>query len=81
MTLRDSHICDLHHSLQQCRILNSLSEARDQTHNFMALTQIRFHYSTKGHPGVIFLELSNRAGFCIPESIVNNSFLERQGGG
>ena len=26
-----SHICDLHHSLQQSRILNSLSKARDQT--------------------------------------------------
>ena len=25
-----SHICDLHCSLQQCRILNPLSEARDQ---------------------------------------------------
>jgi len=26
-----SHICDLHHSSHQCRILNSLSEARDRT--------------------------------------------------
>ena len=26
-----SHICDLHHSLHQCRILNPLSEVRDQT--------------------------------------------------
>ena len=26
-----SHICDLHHSLQQHQILNPLSEARDQT--------------------------------------------------
>ena len=26
-----SHICDLHHSLQQCQILNSLSDARDWT--------------------------------------------------
>ena len=26
-----SHICDLHHSLHQCQILNPLSEARDQT--------------------------------------------------
>ena len=30
-----SHICDLHHSLWQCQILNSLSEARDQTHILM----------------------------------------------
>ena len=27
-----SGICDLHHSLQQCQILNPLSEARDGTH-------------------------------------------------
>ena len=24
-----SHVCDLHHSSQQCQILNPLSEARD----------------------------------------------------
>ena len=29
------HICDLCHSLQQCQILNPLSEARDQTHILM----------------------------------------------
>ena len=26
-----SHICDLHHSSRQCRLLNRLSKARDQT--------------------------------------------------
>ena len=31
-TLDPSHICDLCFSLLQCQILNSLSEARDQTH-------------------------------------------------
>ena len=30
-TLDPSHICNLHHSLWQCWILNQLSEARDQT--------------------------------------------------
>ena len=30
-----NHICDLHHSLWQCRILNPLNEARDQTHILM----------------------------------------------
>ena len=30
-----SHVCDLQHSLKQCRILNPLMEARDQTHIFM----------------------------------------------
>ena len=37
-----SHICDLHHSSLQCQILNPLSEARDQTHSLMVLSQIRF---------------------------------------
>ena len=27
-----SHICNLHHSLQQCWILNPLRKARDQIH-------------------------------------------------
>lgn len=26
------HICDLHRSLQQCQVLNPLTEARDQSH-------------------------------------------------
>ena len=26
-----SHLCDLHHSSQQCQVLNPLSEAGDQT--------------------------------------------------
>ena len=34
--IRDlSHICDLHHSSQQCWIFNPLSKARDQTCIFM----------------------------------------------
>ena len=30
-----SCVCDLHHSSQQCQILNPLSKARGQTHNLM----------------------------------------------
>ena len=30
-----SHICNLHHSSQQCQILNPLSEARDWIHILM----------------------------------------------
>ena len=32
-TLDPSCICNLHHSLQQCGILNPLSQARDRTHH------------------------------------------------
>ena len=35
-----SLICDLHRSLWQHQILNPLSEARDQTHNFMDASQV-----------------------------------------
>ena len=34
-TLDTSCVCDLHHSSQQCQILNPLSKARDRTHNLM----------------------------------------------
>ena len=37
-----SHICDLHHSSRQCRILNPLSEARDRTFILLDTSQIRF---------------------------------------
>ena len=45
-----SCIWDLHHSLQQCRILNPLSEARDRTHNLKVPSWIRFHCATTGTP-------------------------------
>jgi len=35
-----SHVCDLHHSSRQCRILNPLSEAKDQTQVLMDASQV-----------------------------------------
>ena len=32
-----SHVCDLHHSSQQLRILNPLREARDRTRKLVGL--------------------------------------------
>ena len=41
-TKRDpSHVCDLHHSSQQCRMPNPLSEARDRTHILMGNSWVR----------------------------------------
>ena len=37
-----SHICDLHHSLWQRRILNPLSEARDWTHILLYTSRVCF---------------------------------------
>ena len=36
-----SRVCDLHHSSGQCKILNPLSEARDQTRNLMVTSRVR----------------------------------------
>ena len=41
-----SHICDLHHSTWQRRVLNPLSEARDGTRNLMVPSQICFRCAT-----------------------------------
>ena len=46
---------DLHHSSQQCRILNPLSKARDRTRNLMVPSWICFCYTTMGTPSVLVL--------------------------
>ena len=43
-----SHVCDLHHSPWQCRILNPLREARDRTCNLMVPSRLRFLCATVG---------------------------------
>ena len=45
-----SHVCDLHHSSQQGRILNPLSEARDQTRNPIIPSWIHFRSTITGSP-------------------------------
>ena len=48
-----SHICDLHHSSQQCQLLNPLSEARDPTHNLMFPSWNCFHCATMRTPTLL----------------------------
>ena len=43
-----SRVYDLHHSSQQHQILNSLSEARDQTRILMDISQAHYHWATMG---------------------------------
>ena len=45
-----SRVCDLHHSSQQCRILNSLSVARDQTRNLMDTSRVCSLWATVRTP-------------------------------
>ena len=49
-----SCVCDLHHSSQQCQILNPLSGARDRTHNLMVPSWIRFPCAMTGTPHLAF---------------------------
>ena len=39
---RSSRICDLHHSLRQCQLLNPPSVARDRTHTLMDTSLVHF---------------------------------------
>jgi len=53
-----SHVCDLHHSLQLCQILNPLSKARDQTTFPLRQFQVLNPLSHSGNSmclGLIFL--------------------------
>ena len=45
-----SQVCNLHHSSQQCQILNPRSKARDQTCNFMVPSWICFRCARMGTP-------------------------------
>ena len=45
-----SRVCDLHHSSQQRKILNPLSEARDRTRNLVVPSRIHFHCTMMGTP-------------------------------
>jgi len=54
--MRDpSRICNLHHSSWQCRILNLLSEVRNQTCNLMVPSQIHFHCTATGTLTCLYL--------------------------
>ena len=51
-----SHICDPHHRSWQPRILNPLSEARDQTCNLTIPSQIHFRCATAGTPSFLLFQ-------------------------
>ena len=49
-----SYVCNLHHSWWQCRILNSLTRAKNWTRVLMDTSQVCFHCTTMGTPRVHF---------------------------
>ena len=51
-----SHVCNLHHSSQQCQIVNPLSKGRYRTRNLMVPSQICFHCTMMGTPESNFLK-------------------------
>ena len=58
-----SHICDLHHSLQQSWILNPLSRARDQICILMDTSWVCCHWATMGTPESMLLTSTS---CCLP---------------
>ena len=65
-TLDPSHVCDVHHGLRQCQILNPLSEVRDQTCNLMVPSWIHLCCATMGTPYFYFLKYSNPVSMGVP---------------
>ena len=58
-TWDQSHVCDLHHSSQQCWTLNPLSKARDRTRNLMVPSWICFCCAMMGTPqSLLFVQWS-----------------------
>ena len=50
VTWDPSCVCNLHHSSQQCWILNPLSKARNRSHILMDTSRIHFCWATSGTP-------------------------------
>ena len=60
LILDPSHVCNLHHSSRQCQILNSLSKAKDWTHNLMVPSQIHFRWAMTGTPDSAILRTATK---------------------
>ena len=55
-----SRVCNLYYSSWQHQILDPLSEARDQTHEFMVPSWIRFCCATMGTPAFLSMKESKQ---------------------
>ena len=59
-----SHICNLHHSPQQCHILNPLSGARDWTPKLLDTSWVHYHWAKMRTPHLAVLK-SHEINFLI----------------
>ena len=74
MELMDpSRVCNLHHTSQQCQILNPLHDAKDQTRNLIVPSWIRFCCSTTGTPKVLHFKKSKKKGGGVSNFILPNT--------
>ena len=56
-----SLFCGLHHSSQQCQILNPLSKARDQTRVLMDTNRVHYCCATIGTPATTLILKESRS--------------------
>ena len=64
-------VCNLHHSSWQCRILNPLSKARDQTYILMDISQVTTEPQQELQESKTFLK-----GMPLLLDLVNGAFLK-----
>ena len=75
IAMRDLGIFNLHQSSQRRQIFNSISEARDLTHNLMVLTQICFHCAMMGTICVVLYSYQERIKVSIFLNLTNIVYL------
>ena len=64
-------VCDLYYSSWQCRICNSLSEARDQTPISMDPSPVRYYWAMTGIPSFALYKVLRQTRNCLgPRSVV-----------
>ena len=59
------HICSLHHSSQQCQILNPLSKARDRAHILVDTSRLCYHWATTGTLYMWYLKVEKHFYSCL----------------
>ena len=59
-----SCICHLHHSSQQCQILNPLDGVRDRTHILMGPSWVRYHWATMGTLSIFLISFKFSVFWC-----------------